>query len=75
MFIGFATANAIIHSRPHHYSVRGVGQVFTLGAGNNPSDIQDGIGAGTDLYTTFSGDGSAAAGWPLLSQWVSFEDM
>ncbi|KAL1984649.1 hypothetical protein VTN96DRAFT_8775 [Rasamsonia emersonii] len=35
----------------------------------------DGIGAGTDSYTFYSGDGSTADGWPDQSQWVSFIDM
>lgn len=29
----------------------------------------DGIGAGTDSYTFYSGDGSTADGWPDQSQW------
>jgi hypothetical protein len=29
----------------------------------------DGIGAGRDSYTFYSGDGSTAAGWPAKSQW------
>ncbi|KAJ9610845.1 hypothetical protein H2200_005622 [Cladophialophora chaetospira] len=64
------------HPHLHHYSTRAtIHQVFSLGAANDPSDIQDGIGPGTDSYTTFSGDGSAGAGWPSMAQWASFEDM
>jgi len=36
---------------------------------------EDGIGAGSDSYTMYSGDGSAGAGWPTRSQWVSFTEM
>ncbi|EXJ67761.1 uncharacterized protein A1O5_09107 [Cladophialophora psammophila CBS 110553] len=50
-------------------------QVFALGAANHPTDINDGAGAGSDIYRTYSGDGSASAGWPEMAQWVSFEDM
>lgn len=38
-------------------------------------NANDGIGAGTDLYTYYSGDGSTGAGWPAQSEWVSFSDM
>ena len=36
---------------------------------------EDGIGAGTDQYYMYWGDGSAGAGWPTRSQWVSFTEM
>lgn len=29
----------------------------------------DGIGAGSNTYTFYSGDGSVAAGWPALDDW------
>lgn len=35
----------------------------------------DGIGGGSNTMTAYSGDGSSAAGWPSISQWVSFADM
>ncbi|PYH40714.1 uncharacterized protein BP01DRAFT_307574 [Aspergillus saccharolyticus JOP 1030-1] len=35
----------------------------------------DGSGAGQDVYTLYSGDGSVADGWPAQSSWVSFDDM
>jgi hypothetical protein len=38
-------------------------------------DIYDGIGAGTDTYKMYWGDGGSWAGWPTRSQWVSFVDM
>jgi len=59
----------------HPLIARATAQVFSLGATNTPSDIQDGTGAGIDEYTTYSGDGSWSAGWPSITQWVSFEDM
>jgi hypothetical protein len=36
---------------------------------------EDGIGAGSDQYTMYWGDGSAGAGWPTRDQWVSFTEM
>ncbi|MCJ1376252.1 hypothetical protein MMC20_007494 [Loxospora ochrophaea] len=35
----------------------------------------DGIGAGTDSYTQYNGDGTTADGWPAKTSWVSFDDM
>ncbi|KAK0763278.1 hypothetical protein N5P37_004265 [Trichoderma harzianum] len=39
------------------------------------SNIQDGVGAGSDTYTMYWGDGSTGAGWPAQSRWVSFQTM
>lgn len=55
--------------------VRTTDQVFVLGTDNNPANIQDGVGPGNDTYKMYSGNGSAAAGWPTKAQWVSFENM
>lgn len=52
-----------------------LGAVFLLGNANDTGNIHDGIGAGTDLYKMYTGDGSATTGWPTKDQWVSFEDM
>ena len=35
----------------------------------------DGIGAGSDKYVFYKGDGTIGAGWPSKSKWVSFVDM
>ena len=35
----------------------------------------DGIGAGSDTYTQYNGDGTTGDGWPAKTQWVSFVDM
>ena len=35
----------------------------------------DGVGAGTDAYKFYEGDGSTGAGWPDSKDWVSFTDM
>ncbi|KEF52297.1 uncharacterized protein A1O9_11537 [Exophiala aquamarina CBS 119918] len=51
------------------------GAAFLLGNAEEVGNIQDGVGAGIDLYKLYTGDGSAAAGWPTKDQWVSFEDM
>lgn len=39
------------------------------------SNIEDGIGDGSDSYTMYWGAGRANEGWPTRSQWVSFENM
>ncbi|UKZ80076.1 hypothetical protein TrVFT333_007841 [Trichoderma virens FT-333] len=39
------------------------------------SNIEDGVGNGTDWYHLYLGNGSVAAGWPSKDKWVSFEDM
>ena len=59
----------------HPVIARAATQIFTLGTTKNPADVLDGIGAGSDSYTTYSGDGSISASWPVTAQWVSFEDM
>ncbi|QKX59671.1 uncharacterized protein TRUGW13939_06811 [Talaromyces rugulosus] len=38
-------------------------------------NADDGVGAGTDSYSYYTGDGSTGAGWPDQSKWVSFSDM
>ncbi|KAH8706017.1 hypothetical protein BGW36DRAFT_285615 [Talaromyces proteolyticus] len=38
-------------------------------------NAEDGVGAGTDSYTYYTGDGSTGAGWPAASSWVSFNEM
>ena len=35
----------------------------------------DGKGSGNDAYKMYSGDGSTGAGWPVQSDWVSFDNM
>jgi len=54
---------------------RATGGVVTGGAAVTSINNQDGIGAGTDQYTLYLGDGSQGAGWPTKESWVSFEDM
>lgn len=54
---------------------RAEGGVVTGGAAVTTINNQDGIGAGSDSYTMYWGDGSLQAGWPTKEQWVSFEDM
>ncbi|KAK1249532.1 hypothetical protein MKX07_003048 [Trichoderma sp. CBMAI-0711] len=39
------------------------------------SNIEDGMGNGTDWYHLYLGNGTEAAGWPSKDKWVSFEDM
>lgn len=54
---------------------RAKGGVVTGGAQVTTINDNDGIGAGSDSYTMYWGDGSLGAGWPTKEQWVSFEDM
>ncbi|GAD98869.1 hypothetical protein PMAA_009950 [Paecilomyces variotii No. 5] len=51
------------------------GETVTSSVAVTSINDNDGIGGGTDSYTMYWGDGSAAAGWPSIDQWVSFEDM
>ena len=39
------------------------------------SNINEGIGGGSDSYRMYWGAGRANEGWPQRSQWVSFEPM
>lgn len=39
------------------------------------SNINDGVGDGSDTYHMYWGAGRANEGWPTRSQWVSFENM
>ena len=39
------------------------------------SNIEDGMGNGTDWYHLYLGNGTEAAGWPSKDKWASFEDM
>ena len=56
-------------------SILATGGVVTGGAAVSTINNQDGVGAGSDVYKLYSGDGSLAAGWPTEEQWVSFENM
>ncbi|CRG91587.1 hypothetical protein PISL3812_08637 [Talaromyces islandicus] len=51
------------------------GETVTTGQAVTAVNPDDGIGAGTDAYTQYSGDGSTGAGWPDISAWVSYSDM
>ncbi|PQE14038.1 glycoside hydrolase protein [Rutstroemia sp. NJR-2017a BBW] len=56
-------------------SVLATGGRVTGGAAVTTINNQDGVGAGSDSYTLYLGDGSDHAGWPHKENWVSFEDM
>lgn len=56
-------------------AIAATGEKVTNGAAVKTVNDNDGVGAGTDTYKQYNGDGSTAAGWPSQSQWVSFEDM
>lgn len=51
------------------------GETVTTGAAVTAVNADDGVGAGTDAYNVYSGDGSSGAGWPALADWVSYSDM
>lgn len=62
------TEKDLVFARDSKAVVTGAAAVPTI---NN----NDGIGAGSNKYKYYSGDGSTGAGWPAKSQWVSFVDM
>ena len=43
----------------------------------NVRDIvnDDGVGSGPDEYNVYTGNGTTEAGWPKLTEWISFENM
>jgi hypothetical protein len=45
------------------------GETVTTGQAVTAVNPDDGVGAGTDVYNMYSGDGSAGAGWPDVSSW------
>lgn len=56
------------------------GQVTTKGSVSGSVAVStindaDGVGAGTDAYKFYEGDGTTGAGWPDTTAWVSFGDM
>jgi len=53
-------------------SRRQSGEIVTGGAAVTTINDNDG-GAAVDAYTYYQGDGSAAAGWPDVSKWASYE--
>lgn len=53
---------------------RVVDQIFEASK-SLPINYNDGIGWGVDAYKMYRGDGSTAAGWPSLSEWVSYQQM
>lgn len=59
---------AILHAR----APAGSGTVTAGNLAVQPWNIYDGVGAGSDTYTTY---GCSAAGFPPMSSWVSFVDM
>jgi hypothetical protein len=59
----------------HRPAKRATGEVVTIPVAVSAVVNNDGIGAGTDKYVQYSGDGSTGDGWPDISQWASFTDM
>lgn len=45
------------------------GETVTSSVAVTSINDNDGIGGGTDSYTMYWGDGSAADGWPTIDQW------
>ncbi|KAK5954051.1 hypothetical protein OHC33_004622 [Knufia fluminis] len=68
------TSVALTAALPVSLDPRTAGQKFlaSQAAANN---LLDGKGAGIDVHKYYSGDGSADAGWPKMSDWVSFQNM
>ena len=59
---------------PVSVNPRTAGVVFTVSTAD-ASILNDGIGAGGDVYNLYYGDGSVGKGWPAMKQWVSFQNM
>jgi len=59
---------------PINLNPRTINQKFTASQSSALS-LNDGVGAGIDVYKYYTGDGSSAAGWPAMTQWVSFQQM
>ena len=59
------------------FSKRAPGETVQNGADArfDNSNIQDGIGDGSDSYTMYWGGGASSEGWPTRDKWVSFENM
>jgi hypothetical protein len=65
---------ALAAAVPVNVNPRAVGQIFSASR-STAVNLNDGIGAGVDVYKSYNGDGSVAAGWPAMSEWVSFQQM
>jgi len=52
-----------------------VGVGINIGGGGNSGSSSSSGGSGSNAYKVYSGDGSTGAGWPAVSQWVSFDSM
>lgn len=68
-------ANVLISRSRSGLEARDSSATVTGSAAVTSINNNDGIGAGSNSYTNYGGDGSAGAGWPSISDWVSFEDM
>ncbi|KAH8601169.1 hypothetical protein B0O99DRAFT_608181 [Bisporella sp. PMI_857] len=75
-FFGNKSGNFMRNSSESaEFSIQATGGVVTGGAAVSSINNNDGIGAGSDRYVMYRGDGSLEAGWPTKDQWVSFEQM
>ncbi|KAK5071246.1 hypothetical protein LTR64_007750 [Lithohypha guttulata] len=68
------TLVAFTAGAPVSLNPRAANEIFVASKGD-ANNIFDGIGYGADAYHIYTGDGSSAAGWPKMSQWVSFQQM
>lgn len=67
-----AAAGLLCLTNSQPLSTRSIGEWFNNGVPNGAHNIYDGMGAGQDSYTLYTGDGST---WPSINSWVSFDDM
>ncbi len=65
---------ALVAALPTSLNTRTIGQVFAASQ-STAHNLNDGVGAGVDVHKYYTGDGSATAGWPAMSSWVSFQEM
>ncbi|MCJ1443666.1 MAG: hypothetical protein MMC23_004166 [Stictis urceolatum] len=75
LFLGAALATLATAAPTTRMAKRTQGQVVTGSAAVTTINDEDGVGAGSNTYNFYQGDGSTGAGWPDQSQWASFNEM
>jgi len=72
-----AVTSAVAGITPAAVGGAGSGSGISGDSGNNPVSISSSSntagGLGQDVYRMYTGAGTAAAGWPQISSWASFD--
>ncbi|CAG8955343.1 hypothetical protein HYFRA_00011327 [Hymenoscyphus fraxineus] len=71
----FGNENGNFMPAKKEFSTLATGGVVQGSLAVNSIVNEDGIGAGSDTYRRYTGDGGPEAGWPAMNQWVSFRAM